>query len=104
MTVGTFPSGVAALQDGSRFYVSNSGSNNVSVVSATSFAVLKTVAVGVNPTFVAAEPGSTKVYVTNGAAPPPASSRPSNDVVSTAICGATARPRLYGVAAHCSSR
>src|ERR1019366_4715793 len=29
--VGTAPAGIAALQDGSRFYVANSGSNNVSV-------------------------------------------------------------------------
>ena len=36
VAVGTAPAGVAALQDGSRFYVANSGSNNVTVVSATS--------------------------------------------------------------------
>ena len=65
VAVGTTPSGIVALQDGTRFYVANSGSNDVSVVSATSFAVLKTVAVGVGPSFVAADPGSTKVYVTN---------------------------------------
>jgi YVTN family beta-propeller protein len=65
VAVGTAPSGIAALQDGSRFYVVNSGSNDVTVVSATSFAVLKTIAVGVGPSFVAADPGSTKVYVTN---------------------------------------
>jgi YVTN family beta-propeller protein len=65
VAVGTAPTGIVALQDGSRFYVTNSGSNNVSVVSATSFAVLKTVDVGVNPIFVAADPTSTKVYVAN---------------------------------------
>jgi YVTN family beta-propeller protein len=65
VAVGTTPSGIVALKDGTRFYVVNSGSNDVSVVSATSFAVLKTVAVGVGPSFVAADPGSTKVYVTN---------------------------------------
>ena len=65
ITVGTAPTGIAALQNGTKVYVANSGSNNVSVVSATSFAVLSTVAVGVNPRFVAADPTSTKVYVTN---------------------------------------
>jgi YVTN family beta-propeller protein len=85
VTVGTFPTGVAALQDGSRFYVSNTGSNTVSVVSATSFAVLKTIGVGVNPTFVTAEPGSSKVYVTNGGSFSTSIINTSNDVVSTAI-------------------
>ncbi len=65
VAVGTAPAGVVALPNGTRFYVANSGSNNVSVVSATSFAVLRTVPVGTNPTFVAADPTSTKVYVTN---------------------------------------
>lgn len=85
VTVGTAPVGIVALQDGSRFYVVNSGSNDVSVVSATSFAVLKTVAVGVGPTFVAADPGSTKVYVTNPGSFSTSVIQTANDTVTTTI-------------------
>ncbi len=66
-------------------YVANSGSNNVSVVSATSFAVLKTVAVGVNPTFVAADPTSSKVYVTNQGSFSTSIIQTVNDTVALAI-------------------
>ena len=85
VTVGTTPSGIVALQDGTRFYVVNSGSNDVSVVSATSFTVLKTVAVGVGPTFVAADPGSTKVYVTNPGSFSTSVIQTLNDTVSATI-------------------
>ena len=64
-TGGTGPVAVTTLPDKSRFYVANAGSNNVSVVSQTSFQVLKTVAVQSNPVWIAADPGSTKVYVVN---------------------------------------
>lgn len=65
VSVGTSPIGVTALQDGSKFYVANAGSNDVTVVSATSFSPLATVPLpdGANPVFIASEPGSTKVYV-----------------------------------------
>jgi YVTN family beta-propeller protein len=85
IAVGTAPTGIAALQDGSRFYVANSGSNNVSIVSATSFAVLKTIAVGTNPTFVAADPTSTKVYVTNQASLSTSIIQTVNDTVALVI-------------------
>jgi YVTN family beta-propeller protein len=85
VAVGTAPAGIAALQDGTRFYVANSGSNDVSVVSATSFTVLKTVAVGVGPTFVAADPGSTKVYVTNPRGFSTSVIQTVNDTVSATI-------------------
>ena len=63
--VGTAPVSVAPLPNGLSFYVANSGSNDVSVVSSSSFGVLATVPVGQNPIFVAAEPSSTKVYAAN---------------------------------------
>jgi len=63
--VGSAPVSVAALPNGLSFYVANSGSNNVSVVSASSFNVLSTVPVGSNPVFIAAEPSSTKIYTAN---------------------------------------
>ncbi len=92
IAVGTAPTGIAALQNGSRFYVANSGSNNVSVVSATSFAVLKTVAAGVMPTFVAADPTSTKVYVTNQGSFSTSIIQTVNDTVSLVIAAPAQDP------------
>jgi YVTN family beta-propeller protein len=85
VAVGTAPAGIVALKDGTRFYVANSGSNDVTVVSATSFAVLKTVAVGVGPIFVAADPGSTKVYVANPGSFSTSIIQTVNDTVSATI-------------------
>lgn len=85
IAVGTTPMGIAALQDGSRVYVANSGSNNVSVVSATSFAVTKTVAVGTNPIFVAADPTSTKVYIANQGSSNTSIIQTVNDTVAQSI-------------------
>ena len=67
VNVGSGPVGVTALPDGTRFYTANSLSNDVTVVSATSYAVLKTVAVGQNPVWIASEPSSTKIYTANQA-------------------------------------
>ena len=63
--VGSAPVSVAALPNGLSFYVANSGSNDVSVVSSTSFGVVANVPVGQNPVFIATEPSSTKVYAAN---------------------------------------
>jgi DNA-binding beta-propeller fold protein YncE len=65
--VGTQPTGVTALLDGSNFYVANSGSDNVTVVSQSSFSPLATIALpsGAHPTYVASEPTSQRVYVTD---------------------------------------
>lgn len=63
--IGTDPIGITPLANGNLFYVLNSGSNNVSVVSANSFSVLSTVALptGAGPVFIASDPTSSKVYV-----------------------------------------
>jgi YVTN family beta-propeller protein len=63
--VGSSPVSVTALADGTRFYTANSASNDVTVVSATSFGVLKTIAVGQDPVWIASDPGSSKVYTAN---------------------------------------
>ena len=47
--VGSFPVGVAVSPDGSRVYVANKGSANVSVIDTTSNTVLVTVSVGGGP-------------------------------------------------------
>jgi len=65
--VGTDPVNVTPLPNGTQFYVADSGSDDVSVVSASSFSTLKTIplASGAAPVWVASEPTSTKVYVAN---------------------------------------
>jgi YVTN family beta-propeller protein len=96
VVVGKGPTGIAALQNGSRFYVANSGSNNVSVVSATSFAPLKTIPVGINPTFVAADPTSSKVYVTNQGSFTTSIIQTVNDTVSVAVAAPAQDPSCTG--------
>jgi len=66
-TVGTAPVSVTALPDGTKFYVANSGSDSVTDLSATSFAVLQTITLpaGSAPAWIASEPTSTKIYVAN---------------------------------------
>ena len=67
--VGKTPVSVTALPNGTRFYVANAGSNTVTDVSATSFALLSTVALpaGSNPVWIASEPTSSKIYVADQA-------------------------------------
>ncbi len=65
VNVGSGPVGITALPDGTRFYVANSMSNDVTVVSATSFAVLKSIPVGQTPVWITSEPTSTKIYTAN---------------------------------------
>ena len=96
IAVGTSPNCVTALANGTRFYVANSGSNNVSVVSATSFAVLRTVPVGTNPVFVAADPTSTKVYVINQTSFSTSIIQTVNDTVTVAIKAPAQDPTCTG--------
>jgi YVTN family beta-propeller protein len=63
--VGTTPVGVTVLANGAKAYVANSGSNDVSVVNATSNTVVKTIPVGTLPVSIASAPDSSKVYVVN---------------------------------------
>lgn len=58
-----YPVGVAALPDGTKFYVANGSSNDLTVVDASSFEVLGTVALGQPPLFIQSEPTSSKIYV-----------------------------------------
>ncbi len=65
--VGSQPVAVTALLDGSNFFVANAGDNTVTVVSQNSFSPLTSVALpsGANPLFIASDPTSQKVYVSN---------------------------------------
>ena len=49
ITVGTHPYGVAVTPDGSRVYIANQSSNNVSVIDTTTNTVTATVPVGSDP-------------------------------------------------------
>jgi len=60
------PIGLAALDSGSKFYVLYGGNpGHVDVFNTQSFQRTSTVTVQNNPVYIAAAPGSTKVYVTN---------------------------------------
>ena len=80
VNVGSGPVGVAALPDGTKFYVANGGSNDVTVVDASSFQVLTTVTVGEGPAFIQSEPTSSKIYVAD---------QKSSDVTIIATSGDT---------------
>lgn len=79
VTVGVYPTGVAANPAGTRVYVTNSGSNTVSVIDTATNQVIsgiidpKTnsahdyIPVGVNPIGVAVAPDGKKAYVANSA-------------------------------------
>ncbi len=82
VTVGSRPRSVAALPNGLSFYVANAGSNNVSVVSSSSFSVVGTVPVGNTPVFIATEPSSTKVYTANSGSGTVSIIQTSNNTVS----------------------
>jgi len=63
--VGTNPSRLAVSPDGTKVYVTNKGSNNVSVIDASTNKVIATVNVGINPYGIAVTPDGKKVYVAN---------------------------------------
>src|SRR5208337_3752597 len=85
--VGTGPVSVTALPNGTKFYVANSGSNNVTDVSATSFAALGTIPLpsGANPVWIASEPTSSKVYVANQSASSTTIIQTNNDAVTATV-------------------
>ena len=84
ITVGSNPMGMAF--DGSRIWVANNGTDNVSVIDVATGAVTATVSVGTDPVGVAFD--GTKIYVTN-----------SGDNTVTVIDAATqvAEPTTIGV-------
>jgi YVTN family beta-propeller protein len=66
VNVGVGPYGVAVNPDGTKVYVANLMSNNVSVIDTATNTVTATVNVGVGrPYGVAVNPAGTKVYVAN---------------------------------------
>lgn len=65
IAVGNLPYGVATSPDGSHVYVTNSGSNSVSVIDTATNSVVATVSVGTYPYGVAISPDGKYVYVAN---------------------------------------
>src|SRR5690606_9618414 len=63
--VGVAPSGVAITLDGTQAYVTNLGSDDLSVIDTDSGAVIATIPAGVTPMEVAITPDQTVAYVTN---------------------------------------
>jgi len=56
---------LAVSPDGSKIYVTNNNSGNVSVIATGTNTVIATIAVGLNPLGVAVTPDNSKVYVAN---------------------------------------
>ena len=65
ITVGNRPLEVAVSPDGSRAYVANQSSGNVSVIDTAADSVVATIAVGLNPYGVAVSPDGSRAYVAN---------------------------------------
>ncbi len=64
ISVGTQPWAVAVTPDGTRVLVTNSGSNTVSVIDASSNTVLQNVSISNTPTGVAITPNGAQAWVT----------------------------------------
>jgi len=65
MGSGDIPTGVAVNPTGTRLYVTNQGSNTVSVIDTSSNTISATVPVGNSPYGVVVNPSGTRVYVAN---------------------------------------
>jgi len=79
------PEPITVLADGSRAYVANSGCGTVSVISALSNAVTKTIPVGTTPVAIVASPDSSKVYTANNGSSNISIIQTSNDTVTNTV-------------------
>ncbi len=100
VSVGMGPIGVTALVDGTKFYVANAGSDNVTVVSASSYSVLGTVALatGADPVWIASDPTASRVYVANQGTMNTTIIQTSNNTITLNIA---APPQVAGCTASC---
>jgi len=98
ITVGSNPKLLAATPDGSRIYVANAGSNNVSVIATVSSTVTATIPVGTSPYGVAVSPDGALVLVSNnGGASVSLIDTATNTVVSTIAVGNNPRGVAFSV-------
>jgi YVTN family beta-propeller protein len=97
VTVGSAPYGVAVYSTANRAYVTNHGSNTVSVIDTTSNTVVATVAVGASPWGVAVHSAANRAYVANsGSNTVSVIDTASNTVIATVAVGS----RPEGVAVN----
>ncbi len=101
VNVGTGPIGLTALVDGTKFYVANAGSDDVTVVSASSYSVLSTVALaaGANPVWIASDPTASRVYVANQGTTNTTIIQTSNNTVTLNIA---APPQVSSCTSSCA--
>ena len=66
MNVGAYPFHVSVTPDGKQVYVSNAGSDTVSVINPSTNRVIATIPAGIRPSGVAITPDGVRAYVTNG--------------------------------------
>jgi YVTN family beta-propeller protein len=101
VTVGTGPIGLTALADGTKFYVANTGSDDVTVVSASSYSVLGTVALaaGADPVWIASDPTASKVYVANQGTTNTTIIQTSNNTITLSIPAPT---QVSGCTSSCA--
>lgn len=99
--VGTGPIGLTPLADGTKFYVVNSGSDDVTVVSASSYSVLTTVplAAGADPVWIASDPTASKVYVANQGTTNTTIIQTSNNSITLSIAAPT---QVSGCTSSCA--
>jgi len=109
VTVGSNPTTISPLADGSRAYVSNAGcvdrldltlactGNTVSVVDASSLTLRKNVTVGAGPVWLASSPDSIRVEVVNRDSNNISSIRTSDDTVVNTLPAASPTPVFVAI-------
>ena len=89
ITVELDPTGVAISPDGATAYVSNQGSDSVSVIDTATNTVIDTITVGADPPGVAVSPDGMTAYVThNGSSTVSVIDTTTNTVIDTIAVGA----------------
>ena len=95
--VGDEPQSVAFNSDKSKVYVANAISGTVSVISTTSFTVIKTIKVGTEPFALAFTPNGTKLYVANSSSNDVSVINPVRDRVVKTIPNVGVQPRAIAI-------
>src|SRR5439155_16602116 len=86
-SVGTAPAQVAIPRDGSRIYVTNTGSNSVSVIDRSALSVTTTISLGARPSTIAVSPGGDWLYVLDATGVVEVIDTRSNAIVASVTVG-----------------
>ena len=97
ITVGDDPQCVALTPDNKKAYVTNHGSNTVTVIDALTYQVIKTITVGTEPFGCALTPDGTKLYVANFSSDDVSVIRTSDDKVIRTIKRVGPKPRAIAI-------